>query len=52
MFVNEEACARVVFWSLLIILYRLKKWGCCGCMRGSRDHGVWGLQRLVRRDGC
>ena len=47
MFVNEEACAREVFWSLLIILYGFKKWGCSGFVRGSRDNGVWGMQRLM-----
>jgi hypothetical protein len=39
--VNEEDCARVVFWSGLKILDGFKKWGCDGCfMRGIRDLGV------------
>jgi hypothetical protein len=37
---NDEACARIVFWFLVIIFYGLKKWGCGGFMRGSRDNGV------------
>jgi hypothetical protein len=25
--VNDEDCARVVFWSIFIIFYGFKKWG-------------------------
>ena len=32
MLVNGEECARVLFWSYLIIFYGSKGWGCAGFM--------------------
>jgi hypothetical protein len=49
--VNEEDCARIVFWSVFIIFNGFMKWGCGGFMGGSRDQGVWGLPRLMWEDG-